>query len=59
MGAELLQDPVTSSHLGSADEDGGEGEEAGKNHSGPAVQKRARRAIVLHMFTSLGNIGCN
>jgi hypothetical protein len=60
VGAELLQDPVASSHSGSTDEDGrGGGAEAAKNYSGPAFQKRARRAAILHMFTFLGSIRCN
>jgi hypothetical protein len=59
VGAKLLQDPVASSHLGSADKDGGWGGGAGKNHSGPAVQKRARSVAVLLMFTSLSSIRCN
>jgi len=60
VGAELLQGPVTSSHLGSAGEGGGG--ETGTNHRrsvGPSVQTRAQRATMLHVFISLGSIRCN
>ena len=56
----LLQGPVTSSHVGSADEGGGV--EAGTNHRrsvSPSVQTRARRASMLRMFIFLGSINCN